>query len=221
MPGLFGDAPIRLLRENWQSLQELAEECYAVFATPQSQQLSGPITITNNTDQPAVTINQNGNAPGTVIQFSNLPPGATPLPVYPGGSSPQNQNPTSSGSVLEVTITAIAGDTLTVSSTLSTVLVSGTATVAKPPLLRVSQAMKGRDGETYSFTGDDGQNRTATFGSPSGTEMQQVVPLYEVGDIIYVTQLSSPVANVTPTTSYIDLNVDARAWASILPSAPS
>lgn len=95
--------------------------------------------------------------------------------------------------VAQMTITAIGGDTLT----------CGDVTVSKPPLLRNS--VSSRDGIDFTYTGTD--QRTADDGAT--TEDQVVVPGYLVGDTIYAVSVPRGADGI----SWLDLNVDARAWA--------
>jgi hypothetical protein len=72
---IFGDQSERLLRETWGSPTELAEELYAMFGVNTPLQIQGPVTITNTTPGPALTVNQLGAyTPG------DFPPGLTPPP---------------------------------------------------------------------------------------------------------------------------------------------
>ncbi|HOJ76396.1 MAG TPA: hypothetical protein PLL65_20955 [Phycisphaerae bacterium] len=81
-------------------------------------------------------------------------------------------------------------------------------TVAKPYLLRESTT---RTGYTYNYTGD--QARTSTKTSDSSTEDQVIVPEFVLNDQIWAISTDTGVTVGTTPVKYLDLNVDARAWA--------
>jgi len=80
--------------------------------------------------------------------------------------------------------------------------------VAKPYLLRESTT---RTGYTYNYTGD--QARTSTKTSDGSTEDQVIVPAYVEDDEIWATKADTGVTVGGVDVTYIDLNLDARAWA--------
>ena len=87
--------------------------------------------------------------------------------------------------------------------------------IAKPPLLRNS--VVARAGITYTYSAVD--TRTADDGA--ATEDQVIVPSYTVDDEIYAMRginrgsgvFSDP--NSTQKIEWLDLNLDARAWAAV------
>lgn len=112
-------------------------------------------------------------------------------------------------------ITAISGDYLTckriiVVSGAAEVVEDQTVNVAKPPRLRKSETS--RNSITFSGYSTDGQSRTATNTS-SETESQTVVTPYLVDDEILAQRVFN--TGVTDATEWVDLNVDARAWAKV------
>lgn len=80
--GLFKDQVLRLLREDWDSPKELAEELYAILNADIPLTLDGPITINNNSSEPAVTIQQSGPS-DSAIQIVK-----SPLPGFDPGNPP-------------------------------------------------------------------------------------------------------------------------------------
>jgi len=99
----------------------------------------------------------------------------------------------------------------------------GTLIVAKPPLMRKSlYDDKVRNGITFTWNDDilDGGERTATAADDT-SEIQIIVPSYQVGDVLVVASGSDPRLITTIGTtgtdglviSAYDTNVDARAWA--------
>jgi hypothetical protein len=85
---------------------------------------------------------------------------------------------------------------------------------AKPYLLRTSPFDGGSwNGVSYSYASVSA--RTATLGGDS--EDQVIVPAYVPGDLLYVARLGAGGSSVTDDAGapvdWIDLNLDARAWA--------
>jgi hypothetical protein len=92
---IFGDQSERLLRETWGSPTDLAEELYAMFQSNLPLNINGPVTITNTTPQPALTVQQLG-----AFDPGNFPTGLTPDPspgillLFPGiNATPSNFAP--------------------------------------------------------------------------------------------------------------------------------
>jgi hypothetical protein len=91
--------------------------------------------------------------------------------------------------------------------------------VAKPWLLRRTPFDgESRDGITYTYGGS--ASREGVDDDTSETETQLVVPSYVVGDVLFAIRTLrgtgvtwSPVAGVTDPVLWLDLNIDARAWA--------
>lgn len=92
--------------------------------------------------------------------------------------------------------------------------------IAKPFLLRAELTTRVIGGTefTYTFTGSEAQEKVADDGSD--TETQVVVPRYEFGDEIYAvkgpnrgTGVAITVSGVSTDVDWMDMNIDARAWA--------
>lgn len=82
--------------------------------------------------------------------------------------------------------------------------------IAKPWLLR--QSLASRDGVSFTYT--TSQEKTATD-SPT-VETWVVTPSYVVGDIIYATRVANRMGvddSGGDEILWLDVNVDARAWA--------
>ncbi len=93
-----------------------------------------------------------------------------------------------------------------------------TIKVAKPRLLRGSTNLS-HNGVTFTGYIGDGQERTA---NKTANETQVVVPAYVNGDVILIAKVQSSLLNegtaeepatATILANWLDLNVDARAWA--------
>lgn len=75
---MFGSQKVRLLREDWPSPTELAEELYAMMDDSIPADLgNGPITANNPTSLPALTLGTSGDIGGVVLQVN----GANGQPV--------------------------------------------------------------------------------------------------------------------------------------------
>jgi hypothetical protein len=91
--------------------------------------------------------------------------------------------------------------------------------VAKPPLLRKTAFHgKTRAGITYAFEADAVNVRTAT-NALGLSQDERIVPSYEPGDVIFATrqagrQVITPQGQKAITTDLLDVNVDARGWAT-------
>jgi hypothetical protein len=89
--------------------------------------------------------------------------------------------------------------------------------IAKPPLLRKTPFHgKVRAGIAYTYT--SASKRTAT-NSLGLTQQEEVVPRYEPGDLVFATRaagrhLITPEGQKPITTDFLDVNVDARGWAT-------
>ena len=148
-------------------------------------------------------------------------PGGTQLicsPIqstYPGSTTTSN-----SGSVerFRILTGGVLGDYLLCETWNGTTGGGVTINIAKPPKLRHSVVTEALAGTTwnYTYSSESGYNdgkRTASDGTNS--EKQVVIPLFLIGDEIYATK---PTRKTGVTVSsveleYLDLNVDARAWA--------
>ncbi len=69
----LGDEAVRLLRTNWRSKADLlAKELYAIFANMFPRDgITQPITINRNSEEPAITIRQNGDFTSPAISVVN------------------------------------------------------------------------------------------------------------------------------------------------------
>lgn len=64
--GIFAKERIRLIREKWKDkVDPFAEELFAILGSDEPFEITGPVTITNNTNSPGLTIRQQGSD-GTV-----------------------------------------------------------------------------------------------------------------------------------------------------------
>mgnify|MGYP000909049653 CR=1 FL=1 len=79
--GFLKRQSIRLMRESWHDANELAEEMRAIFNSEEPIVFDQPITINNNTGEPAITINNGGNGP--TIEINNNPTPPIQFPDYP------------------------------------------------------------------------------------------------------------------------------------------
>ena len=91
-------------------------------------------------------------------------------------------------------------------------------TVAKPYLLRRTP-FDGYTRNAISYTYTSATARTAVD-ADEDTETQEVVPAYVAGDVIYATRDVVGGTGVTSrdgttTVTWLDLNVDGRAWARV------
>lgn len=122
-------------------------------------------------------------------------------------SRPQSRQFVGASQIAQFRIVTVAGDYLNAVRVLGGEEATQTARVAKPSLLRNS--VSSRAGATYSYTGVD--ERTATVGSD--TENQVIVPSYRANDYIFATSVPLGGTGVDAAPEWLDLNVDARAWA--------
>ncbi len=105
----FGQAVLRLLRENWDGQdQELAEEIYAVLDSDIPLTFDGPITINNPGTDPAITINQNGGGDvdvrvNTTDGLGNITDTSDTSDGGGGASEGDTTSNTYSGVVVEIT----------------------------------------------------------------------------------------------------------------------
>lgn len=88
--------------------------------------------------------------------------------------------------------------------------------IAKPTQLRSSIASRAETEGTVTYTSysSDGQQRTATRGAT--TETQIVTPRYLAGDIIYAVRGvvgKLPLNGDSEMIEHLDINADGRAWA--------
>ena len=82
--GLYRDQAIRLLREDWGSINEAMEELYAIFTSDVPVQIDSPVTITAgpNSNSPPLTLRNFGNSEQIInIERSALQPN---FPNFPG-----------------------------------------------------------------------------------------------------------------------------------------
>lgn len=118
--------------------------------------------------------------------------------------SPNANTGSGGGSGVYGTIASIEDDYITVTPISGT----GTLIVAKPYYLRRSTFdTLTVDGIEYTYS--DSQTRIADNGS--GTEDQEIVPPYVVGDGIMV--IATPDGNGVTDATHMDANSDARTWA--------
>lgn len=83
--GIFGDQAERLLRESWPSVDQLAEELYAIFTSTSPLQVDGPLTINNKGSGSPIVINQSGGN-HDLVQITRQDPGLPgfgPIPPNP------------------------------------------------------------------------------------------------------------------------------------------
>lgn len=104
---MLGKAAVRFIRTQWRSLQDFAEECYAIFNDKLPLSHSGPITltpepgttainiITSDDDTPPITVDgepiSTGGGGGTDlgdIDWPDLPPGDVDLAIPPPSDNP-------------------------------------------------------------------------------------------------------------------------------------
>jgi len=118
-------------------------------------------------------------------------------------------------SVGRFVITSIANDYLVCREFDGTAQGTSDVYISRPYLLRAS--MESRNGVSYTYS--NSQTREATDGVD--TETQEVTPDYVVDDEIYAIRgivrgsgvSSEPAGN--RKIEWLDLNIDARAWAAI------
>lgn len=106
------------------------------------------------------------------------------------------------------TLFAIAGDTLTC------VLADQTQVTAyKPSKLRASIVSENLDGIVVTYSNIAPQTRDAAINGQF-VETQIILPRYTVGDVLFLVQPDRVTAGQASEGGvWIDLNVDARAWA--------
>lgn len=90
--GILTDQAIRLLKTRWRDPNQLAEELYAILTSDAPVNISGPVTITNSSGEPDLTIDHQGAGDYSVvirkatrpdINFPDLPF----LPIDPGDTN--------------------------------------------------------------------------------------------------------------------------------------
>lgn len=114
------------------------------------------------------------------------------------------------GLIQQFEVKSVEADYLTCRTVTSAGVGTVDVLVAKPYLLR--NAIVSRNGITYSYAST--QERTATK-SPD-TETQVVVPVYVAGDRIFAARAvggATGVKDGTRPVRWLDMNIDARAWA--------
>lgn len=146
-------------------------------------------------------------------------------PLYGGAAAPSFPEPGTIywRCVSPATTAQIAKVSAHYGDYLAGALWSGTAwgstiNIAKPVLLRYSITSYSNGGITvnYSSYNTSNQTRSASFTSTSysGSEVQTIVRPYKADDIIWVAKTNKTLVEVSSVElQYIDLNVDARAWA--------
>lgn len=151
-------------------------------------------------------------------------PGALVRELVQGIAAPQQRPRPLKGTVPEVrrlVVAAIAPDYLTCYAFDGLTTGDAPLYVARPPRLRGSEAARTFAGGTVSYSGVNatGTARTATLPDDS-TESQVIVPEYVVGDELFAVRNLAGGTGVTRTAGgashaveWLDLNVDARAWA--------
>lgn len=141
-------------------------------------------------------------APNMEIQETSR---GTILKVKPGKGE--------AGSLRRGYVVSISGDTLLLSSTVGG---SGSITAYKPYKLRATtwsgetETINGEEVSYSTYSTGEAQTRTATIEqTPTDYEEDQgVLPGYVVGDEIII-------ADVVSMTYPVDVNQDARAWATL------
>ena len=118
-------------------------------------------------------------------------------------------------------VTAISNDTITCRAWDGTNNGETDIVVAKPYRLRktpwdgvtVSYDFNGTIYSiAYSYLTTSGfRTAQVTVGTTQTTESQAIIPIYKVGEIIYATEPDG--GTDLASVSWLDLNVDARAWA--------
>lgn len=147
----------------------------------------------------------------TVDRVTAISEGAAP----PADARGVAQGP---GAIQQFEIKEVKGDYVLCFAITSAGTGTGEIPIAKPYLLR--QALISRNGVTYTYqTVFEGSTaiveRVAT--KTPDTETQRVVPQYVAGDRIFASKLINGGTGVTDIDAkpvrFIDLNLDARAWA--------
>jgi len=124
-----------------------------------------------------------------------------------GGVAPPRQveSPSARPRTARFQLQSISADHLVCKTYDGTTVGDTNINVAKPPQLRESNTA--HDGHTFdTFVG--GVQRTA-----DSTEVQVIVPNYVALDEIYAIRDLRGGTGVTDAPEWLDLNVDARAWA--------
>ncbi len=74
---MLGKAAVRFIRTKWRSVQDFAEECYALFNDKLPLSHSGPITLTPEPGTTAITIITDGDDTVPPITVNGLPIGTS------------------------------------------------------------------------------------------------------------------------------------------------
>ena len=112
---------------------------------------------------------------------------------------------------IEVFAAEVVADPMTVDDVVRATLDGSTTEIALPYLLRKTPFDSlTRNGVTYTYVTDDNTRRDAVI--DDYVERQEIISPYVEGDTIYVVDVGTDVTGVADTP-YLDLNVDARAWA--------
>lgn len=222
--GLFGPGIDILLSPDWENigLPAAMETVWAVLRAATLANIQAPLTINNpNPDQPAIQVNtpdEDTKDPAPKIKITKITQPDIVIPLTDLGSGGGGTGT----SARLVTIKTIKKDSLIVDDPADPDFQG--ITIAKPPALWATQTAVA---PVLSYTLTDttgGQARTANL-ADDVTEEQVVVPAYREKDKLVIMQLPVPVvidgsselplsANIT----WIDMNVDARAWASKVPA---
>ena len=126
----------------------------------------------------------------------------------------EGTDPGTATSIKRAQITALAGDYLTCTlwDNTAATFTGASVNVAKPPKLRNSIASESLGGTNFSYSYSDTNTRVAT-GAGYDSETYTVDRPYSVGDELFVSDTGE--ATGVAATTYIDLNVDGRAWIAI------
>ncbi len=80
--GFLREQSLRLRRKRGWTADELSDEIFAIFNAEVPFDIDGPVTITNNGNDPGLTIRQNGPYDGS-IKITRYPDGPINLPGLP------------------------------------------------------------------------------------------------------------------------------------------
>ena len=128
------------------------------------------------------------------------------------------------GTIQQYKVTVISDDSITCRTWDGTTDGTSDVIVAKPYRLRktpwngitVVYDFNGTSYSiVYSYLATPGfRTAQVTVGGTQTTESQAIIPIYKVGDIIYATEPEGGTdVFVGSAVTWLDLNVDARAWA--------
>jgi hypothetical protein len=226
-PSLFGNGIDLLLAPDWENmgLGAAMETIWAVLRAAHLENIQAPLVINNpNPAQPAIEVQSKdpGQVPTIKVTPAGLPP--VELPITPGFGGGGGTAPTTGIAGRLVTVKTIKKDTLIVNDPADPNFQG--VTVAKPFALQGTQTPVAPV-TSYDLTSDDAQERTAHLdtGDPIDDEDQVVVPKYIAGKTqLVILQLPVPVVVtgsselvLTDPVTWIDMNIDARAWATTIP----